>query len=237
VSIFPTRFPDVPHDGSALPCQGQLKQLVSCQTVRVLPPQQVIFSQGELPQTVCLICNGLVKLTRTEFDGRRAIIGLRKKGWLLGVAALLPGLPYASTAETVTRSKLCFVPGDQFKREMKTNAPFSKWVSLMMSRGVYASVISISEKCALSGRQRLEKFLREMILVKNNCNTGKETKIPIPLKQWEMAQMLALTPEHLSRLIRKMEEEGILERKKGWLILLNPKGLNSSRKGANNNIQ
>jgi CRP/FNR family cyclic AMP-dependent transcriptional regulator len=228
VSIFPTRFPDVPHDESNLPCLGQLKQLVSCKTFRVLPPQQVIFSQGESPHTVCLICSGLVKLTRTQSDGKRAIIGLRKTGWLLGAAALLPGLPYASTAETVQRSKLCFVSGDRFRNEMKTNASFSKWVSMIMSRGIYSSVISISEKGALSGRRRLEKFLWEMIQAKNNCNTGKALKVPIPLRLWELAQLLGLTPEYLSRLINKMEKEGVISRKNGWLILPEPKRLSYS---------
>lgn len=225
MSIFPSNFPDVPHDGSNLPCRGFLKQVLNCKTYRILLPQHVIFSQGEAPHTVCLICNGLVKLTRTESDGHRLIVGLRKTGWLLGAAAVLPGLPYASTAETVTRSKLCFLTVDQFQHEMKTNAELGQWVSIILSRGVYSSTISISEKGCQTGRQRLEKFLWEMIRVQNHCNIEKPIKIPIPLMNWEIAQLLGLTPQHLSRLIGQMEKEGVIVRKNGWLILPQQKRL------------
>jgi CRP-like cAMP-binding protein len=199
MSILPSRFPDAPRGEPDIPCLGHLKKLSNCKTARVVPPQHVIFTQGESPHTVCLICSGLVKLTRTESDGSRAIVGLRHKGWLLGAGALLPGRSYASTAETVTRSKLCFVPTEELIKAMETNALFSKWIAMIYGREVYSSMIDISEKCSLSGRQRLEKFL------------------------WEVAQLLALTPQHLCRLIRQMENEGIILRKKGWLILLKPK--------------
>jgi CRP-like cAMP-binding protein len=232
MSIDKTKLSIVPDDEQTLPCLGHLKKLLNCKTLRVVPPQHVIFSQGESPHTVCLICNGLVKLTRTESEGHLAIVGLRKTGWLLGAAAILPGFPYASTAETVTRSKLCFVPIEQFQHAMETNAPFSKWVSMILSRGVYSSTLSISNQSCLSGRQRLENFLLEIIQSQKNLNTEKAVKIPIPLKHWEMAQLLGLTPEHLSRLIKQMENEGIICRESGWLIFCNPRKLPHSGGGS-----
>lgn len=219
MGVTPSPCCNVVRNESDSPCMGHLKQSCSGRTLRVVSPQFEIFSQGESPHTVCFICNGLVKLTRTEADGTRAIVGLRRLGWLLGAAAILPGLPYASTAETVTRSQLCFVPVEQFKQAMETDAQFSHWVSTILASGVYSGVVSISEQGCLSGRQRLEKFLLEIIQGQPNLNTGKAVKIPIPLKNWEVAQLLALTPVHLSRLIRQMEKEGVIERKNGWLIL------------------
>jgi len=222
---FPLEVPDTPRGEPSLPCLGHLKKLLDCKTARVVPPQHLIFSQGESPHTICLICNGLVKLTRMESDGSRSIVGLRKTGWLLGAAALLPGFPYASTAETVTRSKLCFVPVEQFLQAMKTDTTIPQWISVVLSRELYSNVISISNQGCLSGRQRLEKFLGEIIRGQNILNSRKTVRIPIPLKQWEVAQLLGITPEHLSRLIKQMEKEGIILRDNGWLILRNPKKL------------
>jgi CRP-like cAMP-binding protein len=224
MSIHKQELSVVPPADQILPCLGHLKKLHDCRTLRVLPPQHIIFSQGESPQNFCFVCDGLVKLTRTESDGTRAIVGLRKKGWLLGAAPLL-GEDYASTAETVTRSKLCFVPIGPFRHAMETDARFSQWVAMIFSRQVYSSVFSISERSSLSGRQRLEKFLWEMTRDEKNFKANKAVKIPIPLKLWEVAQLLALTPQHLCRLIKQMEIEGILLRKNGWLIIPEPKML------------
>ena len=222
MSILPSRFPDAPCEDTGLSCLGHLKKLSHCKTARVVPPQHVIFTQGESPHTVCLICSGLVKLTRTEFDGSRVIVGLRHKGWFLGVGALLPGRPYASTAETVTRSKLCFVPTEELKRAMETNALFSQWVAMIYGREVYSSMINISERGSLSGRQRLEKFLWEMVKAQNGFDPQRTIKIQMIMKNWEVAQLLALSPQHLCRLIKHMENEGIIVKKKGWLILPKP---------------
>lgn len=223
MSIGLSKLPVVPDVDQNLPCLGHLKKLLNCKTLRVVPTQHVIFSQGESPHTVCLICNGLVKLTRTEADGKPVIVGLRRKGWLLGAGALLPGRPYASTAETVTRSKLCCVPTEKLKQEMETSAVFSKWIATIYSSEVYSSMINICERSCLSGRQRLEKFFCDIIRIENTCDTEKAVKIMIPLKLWEVAQLLALTQQHLCRLIKQMENESIIIRKKGWIILPEPK--------------
>ena len=224
MSIGPSKLSAVPIAESNLPCLGHLKKFLNCKTLRVVPPQHVIFSQGESPHTVCLICNGLVKLTRTESDGKPVIVGLRRTGWLLAAAPLL-GENYASTAETVTRCKLCFIPLEKFLHAMETNSQFSQWVTMIFSKEVYSSVLSISERSCLSGRQRLEKFLGEIIQNLPVGNTDKPVKIPIPLKHWELAQLLAFTPQHLSRLIRQLENEGIILRKNGWLVLSEPNRL------------
>ena len=216
--------PETSSGESSLPCQGHIQQLVSCKTVQVVPPQHEIFSQEDTPHSAYLICSGLVKLTRTESSGQRVIIGLRRAGWLLGAVTVLSEMPYICTAETVIRSRLCFVPKDQLKQAMQTNASFSLWISMMFSRGYYSSVLNIKDRSCLSGRQRLEKFLREVVNL-DGRNAEKAVKLPILLKQWEVAQLLGLTPQHLSRLVKQMENEGLVARKKGWLILPEPKRL------------
>jgi len=225
MSIGPSKLSAVPIAESDLPCLGHFKKLLDCKTVRVVPPEHVIFYQGESPHTVCLICNGLVKLTRTESDGKPVIVGLRRNGWLLGAGALLPERPYASTAETVTRSKLCYIPTEKLIQVMETNAPFSSWVAKIYGRQVYSSMINISERSCLSGRQRLENFLWEMLQTQNCYETDEGIKVPISLKNWEIAQLLALTPQHLCRLVKNLENEGIILRKNGWLILPETKRL------------
>jgi len=214
-----------PHDAPCLSCLGHLKNLLNCKTVRTIPPQQEIFSQGESPYTVCLICSGMVKLTRTESDGTRAIVGLRQAGSVLGTAALFLNMPYATTAVTITPSKVCFVPAEKFNQVMDTNAEFSRWISTILSREVRSSLITISEKSCLSGRHRLENFLWNVAKAQSGFDPQSPIKIQLLLKNWEVAQLLALTPQHLCRLVKKMEDEGIVMRKKGWLILSKPKRL------------
>jgi CRP/FNR family transcriptional regulator len=214
-----------PHGDSNLPCLGLFKTLYNCKSVRVVPPQHEIFSQGESPLSVCLICSGMVKLTSTESDGNRIIVGLRHEGSILGAVSLFLNMPYYVSAETITKSKLCYVPTDTFNKLMDSNAIFSRWIATILSKMVKSSILSISETSCLSGRQRLEKFLWKLAQAHNGVDHRKSLKIQMILKNWEVAQLLALTPQHLCRLFRQLEKEGVIMKKNGWLILPDPKKL------------
>lgn len=226
-------YSNAPTQGDIkLPCKGNLKKLLHCTTLRVVPPQTAIYSQGESPHTLCIICGGLVKLTRTESDGSRGIVGLRGKGWILGAVSLLLNVPYETTAETITRSKLCGIPADTFRKAMETDREFSLWIAVILSEKLRSSTLSISDQACLSGRERLEKFLWRLVQAKNGSDQQRSVKIQMVLKNWEVAQLLAITPQHLCRLVKQMENEGILIRKKGWLILPEPTRLVHSEMGS-----
>ncbi len=144
---------------------------------------------------------------------------------MLGAVSLFLEMPYAVTAQTVTRSQLCFVPVETFKMLMDTNLEFSRWISILLSRVVRYSIMGIIGKSCLSGRQRLEKFLWKLVQSQHGFDRQRPIKIQMILKSWEVAQLLSLTPQHLCRLLKQLENEGVVVRKKGWLILPDPKKL------------
>jgi len=226
MGILPSVYDEISSDQSSFSCLGYLRQLASCKAAREVPAQQMIYSQGEIIHTAHFICEGLVKVTHTMSDGRRMIVGLRKGGWLLGIGAIVGEFPYPNAAETVVRSKLCSFPAEQLRRLMETDARFATWVAKMLAGGFYTSVMKISEKSLLSGRERLEKFIWEIAESiaggeQKNINQ-KNIKLRFPLKQCEVAQLISLTPQHLARMVKQMEDEGILVRQKGWIILKEP---------------
>ena len=144
---------------------------------------------------------------------------------MLGAVPSIINLPLVTTAETITRSKLCFIPAETFKKLIGTNAAFSRWMLTMLSNRLRSSTLSIREKACISGRHRLEKFLWELVQTQNGSAQNKPIKIQMILKNWEAAQLLSLTPQHLCRLVKQLENEGIVMRKNGWLILSDPKKL------------
>jgi hypothetical protein len=93
-------------------------------------------------------------------------------------------------------------------------------------------MLSISEQSCLSGRQRLKKFLWEVAQMQNRSDPHRPIKIQMLLKNWEVAQLLAVTPQHLCRLVKQLENEGIVMKKNGWLILPDPKKLWTSEMAA-----
>ena len=74
----------------------------------------------------------------------------------------------------------------------------------------------------MPAQERLELLLSEMI--HNHGSTVSKTpdKFALPLTNQELAQLLAISPEHLCRVLKAMEQEGLIKRDRGTVIVANP---------------
>lgn len=190
--------------------------------MHICPPAVVLFQQGEPAGQVYLIRRGLVKLLRMEEGGQEMIVALRRPGWFLGAAAVILGEPYPVSATTVTRSHFSHLSADQFRRLLKDDLSFSWQLHQMHSSEVYSQTIRFAEMGGLRARKRLRQLLWEFAAnqaTQERPGAGRDIRLEIPLKHWELAQLLAITPVYLSRLLQQMEEEGLIRRSKGWLII------------------
>jgi CRP/FNR family transcriptional regulator len=180
--------------------------------------------QGASANKVYLINRGLVKLTRLEEGGQEVVVGLRTPGWLLGAASVVLQEPYPVSATTLTRCELRLIPAEEFRHWLKTNEPLSWYLHWVHSREVYDLVAHVSGLACLSTRQRLEQLLRQLkhadVLVK-----GKEERLQLPISQSELARLIAVTPQYLSRLLKELEAEELIERAQGGRRILLSKKL------------
>jgi CRP-like cAMP-binding protein len=119
---------------------------------------------------------------------------------------------------------LHYCPGVDFLRFAKLNAEFSKHLLHLYSCEVYDQIRRLVMLGTLTARQRLEQLLLQMI----SSKAQKEMRLKWPLKLEEVAQLIAVQPEHLSRLLKQMEEEGIIQREKGGIVVSDPQRLFNS---------
>jgi CRP-like cAMP-binding protein len=84
---------------------------------------------------------------------------------------------------------------------------------------MHEQITRIGQLNCLSARHRLEQLLWDFASALTLDNTKQEVRIEIPLKHLEMAQLIGVSPEHLCRMLKQLEEVNIINRKKGWVIL------------------
>ncbi|MDQ3009630.1 MAG: helix-turn-helix domain-containing protein, partial [Acidobacteriota bacterium] len=63
-------------------------------------------------------------------------------------------------------------------------------------------------------RLRLEQLLWELV-----CLNGEDEPLQLPMKLWELADLIAVTPEYLSRLLVRVERDGLLRRDDGQIVI------------------
>jgi CRP/FNR family transcriptional regulator len=177
------------------------------------PAGIVLFRQGESPEVVYGIEQGWVKLVRIEEDGQAMIVGVRSRGWILGAASALAQKAHAVTAETVTWCRLRRMKVEAFRHLVQRDEAFSWYVHQMHAREVYRQLEQVAGLGCQRARRRLEHLLREL------AEEQGGGRVRCPLRQWELAQVVAVTPSYLSQLLGELEREGVLRRENGWIVI------------------
>src|SRR5207244_13391390 len=105
---------------------------------------------------------------------------------------------------------------------LSTNLDFCRYLQEMQAREVHAHLELMIDVVSRTAQYRLAKLLFDAFVIRD-MHSGTDRSLPIPLKQWEIAELLAVTPEHTSRVLRRLEKEGLISRKRNILSFSTPK--------------
>jgi CRP-like cAMP-binding protein len=177
-----------------------------------------LFHQGEVPVEVFLVETGLAKLVCSEESGRELIVDIRFAGSLLGLSAVIQNESHPMTAITASPCRLMRISAAQFRDLLGQDTQLGSSVHHLLSAEVINQAARITEIACLTARQRLENFIWQ-ITKQTKPDEPQSSKLQLPLRQWEVAQFLAITPAYLCRLLAELESEEIIVRRNGWIIV------------------
>jgi CRP-like cAMP-binding protein len=158
-----------------------------------------IVEQGMDPCSVYLLREGLVKLVHVNADGRETMLGLRAAGWYAGAVSSLMHTPSTYSVKTVTPCVFSIIAAEDFSMKLSRSARMSRHFMDTLCNELISQSVEAQFR-QNSAEQRLAQFIAEREIQHEQLRTMD----PLPLlKQMELAQLLAITPEHLSRLLRR----------------------------------
>jgi CRP-like cAMP-binding protein len=169
-----------------------------------------LIDQNQGADSVYLLQSGLVKLAR-HTDGPRALImGVRGTGALLGIEAALLRVPQPLTVVALVPCRVVRLGAKEFEGLLRKDEDFSWFVHVAHCQEVGRHLQQAAALASRSARERLEDFFREL---RDETAVGEDDAIEVPLRDWELAQFLAVTPQYLSRLMQALRSDGTLERR------------------------
>jgi CRP-like cAMP-binding protein len=124
---------------------------------------------------------------------------------------------HACTAMTLSACHLRRVSAEAFLHLLNTNHEFDLYFHRMQSHELYEQITQLARLKCLSARDKLEQLLSELIPVLAPKADENKVRVKLPLKHREVAELIGVTPEHLSRVLREMQNEGLVSREKGWI--------------------
>lgn len=165
----------------------------------------MLFREGTPTNHLFLLKSGYVKLTTALPDGRNQGLRLGAAWQFIGLEAMSDER-YPYTAEAITPIEVCMVRYKDMLKLLESNPQLSLRVISALNRELQHSNAMIRNLGMMSSTERVASFLLSILHAK--AEEGHE--IPLPLSRTDMAEMLGLTLETVSRVLSRMTRDKII---------------------------
>ena len=188
--------------------------------LRDLRRSTILFSQNQPADSLFLLEEGLVKLTRMNEAGSRIILSIRGPGDLLGEEVLAePPQGFYTEAEVLTNATVAQVPREMLKQVFTGSDLALPLVNYILQRR-NALAVKIELLCLNDVEHRVLHYLAELSsLVKPSEGEGAHQ---IPITQLELADLVGATRETTSTTLNQLERRGLIKLSRRMLIVPSP---------------
>jgi CRP-like cAMP-binding protein len=183
-----------------------LQRLAAAATRRALQRGERVFRKGDAPTGMYVVVHGEVRLlARTPARGER-LTGVARAGASFGEAVMFLERPAVVDAEAATDALVLHLPKEAVFEEIERSPRFARRIIAALSQRIERLVSELDRQSRGGGRARLVDYLLR------GAGEGPDPRLLLlPAAKGAVASHLNLTPEHFSRLLRELADEGLLQ--------------------------
>ncbi|MFP4517449.1 MAG: Crp/Fnr family transcriptional regulator, partial [Desulfovibrionales bacterium] len=186
----------------------QLAQVASISTRRRFPSGEGIVRQSDPARFVFVVLSGRVKMHKISFEGREQTLYIFGPGDPFCLRSAFQGEPFPADVSALDESEILLIRGDELKNMARQDPDLMFNMLMVLSSRLNESMRMVEDLSLKGVPQRLASFLLHSAALK--C-AGNESEIfELCITHRELAKILGTTPATLSRVITKLNEDGII---------------------------
>lgn len=183
--------------------------------LRTFPANEILMRKGQFIRSTMLVLNGLIKIYREDDDGNEFLMYYLKPGEACALSLVCAAKHEASPimAKTVVETEVMMVPVDTMSEWM---SKFKSWYQFVIEtyRARFDELLITLDNVAFrSMDERLEFYLKR-------AKDAQQTTL-LNISHQEIAQELNTSREVISRLLKKMEQKGLVGLQRNAIELKN----------------
>lgn len=188
---------------------AELERLAhSCQLYHHLRGEE-IFRVGQPCEEFHVVVTGQVKLYVISSAGHEKVIELIAPGHTFAEALMFTGKPYIVNAQALSDAKVLTVKKAAVLDEIAHDSRFALRMLAGISRRLHGLVRDVESAALHSGLQRVIGYLLRDQVVSEDEPPQVRT-VSLPVSKGTIASLLSLTPEYFSRVLRELEDAGLI---------------------------
>lgn len=173
---------------------------------------------GDENTEVSVILEGQVHVLNYSEVGKAIDYATLREGDIFGELAAIDGLPRSAWVIAKTPCRIGTIQGDVFVKTMTAHPGPALQLLQSLTRIIRLGTERIKDVSLLSGEQRI--CLEILKLAENDLDDPDKMLIESPPNQADIANVVGLSRETVSRVMSKLSQDGIIQRKGRKLFIL-----------------
>lgn len=170
----------------------------------------VIFTEGNVANTLYFVNEGNIKLYKYTKDGKEQILHVLTEGEFFGELNLIKPSKYGFNSKAIVNSKICTLTKDEMKDIIMRKPEIGIKVLETMGERV-AKVENLVQNLATNDVDSRLAYLLIDLMEKYGKLIEKNISIKLPLSREDMASFIGVTRETISRKLKKFEDEKLIK--------------------------
>jgi CRP-like cAMP-binding protein len=187
-----------------------------------VPAGTEIFRDGEPNDSVSLLLEGLVKVSRVDANGNEAILWLNTPGQFIGSLCLAPGSSHASTAITLQPCKVVTWSLPAFEMILERFPEVTRVVEQIIAR---QTADLSSRVCEVSTAPFWIRLARTLVRLADQMSRRVNSHIEIDITQEMLAQLTGSTLFNVNHQLSWWEHQGLVARRRCLVVVMDMAGL------------
>ncbi len=171
-----------------------LEEVEKISTLIELKSGNILFYEGDKPEFLHILLNGVIKLYKTNPKGHQIFIHQFTPISLIGELANFENIPFPATAEAIIKSEILKVDYSKLSKDFFKNPNISFEIIKSLSKKTKILSNVIHQEMILTTEAKVVKIIME------------HPELFSKLKNSQIAAIINTTPETLSRILTKLKK-------------------------------
>jgi CRP/FNR family transcriptional regulator len=184
-----------------------LAVLEHASSIKNVPKKAILFVEGQPGSDIYFMLEGSVRLFRTRQDGSEFVVHFVRENEVF--AELLPflGGRYPVSAQALEPLELLTIHANTFEVLLAKDPKLCLKIIAALTARIQGFLRTMENLATPEVKHRLLAYLKDL------SDRRASNRIRLPAPKHDIALLLGTTPETLSRLFKKLEEEGMVKMK------------------------
>ena len=166
-----------------------------------LSKDNILFYEGDESKYLYVLTKGIIKLYKTASNDKEIVMKYFHQNELIAEVANFDNIPYPATAQCFTDSELLRIDFEKLKELIYSDPELSFVIQTSLIKKIRNLEKLVSLHVVLDSKERIAKYL---------CD---HTEDFFNTKNIIVAEILNISPETLSRILRVFKNEGLIDSK------------------------